>query len=71
MHEGCRTGLRLGSGDLKRTCTRVAVAQLAVQAGSFGEMERVWWCLSVNSRPQLLDRHDLKVVETLVWTVKS
>jgi hypothetical protein len=34
-------------------------------------MERVWWCLSVNSRPELQDRHDLKVVETLVWTVKS
>jgi hypothetical protein len=37
----------------------------------FAEMERVLWCLSVNSRAELLDRHDLKVAESLVWTVKS
>lgn len=36
----------------------------------FGEMERVLWCLSVNSREELLNRHDLKVAETLVWTVR-
>ncbi len=37
----------------------------------FGEMERGLWCLSVNCRAELLAGHDLKVVETLVWTVKS
>jgi hypothetical protein len=37
----------------------------------FGEMERALWCLSVNSRVALLDGQDLRVVETLVWTVKS
>jgi hypothetical protein len=37
----------------------------------FGEMEQALWCLSVNSRPELLDAHDLKVVETLIWAVKS
>jgi hypothetical protein len=37
----------------------------------FGEMEQVLWCLSLNSRAELLEGHDLKVVETLVWAVKS
>ena len=37
----------------------------------FGEMERAFWCLSVNSRAELLDGRGLKVTETLVWTVKS
>lgn len=37
----------------------------------FGEMERALWCLSLHSRAGLLERRDLTVVETLVWTVKS
>lgn len=37
----------------------------------FGEMDRALWCLSLNSRTELLEGHDLQVVEELVWTVKS
>lgn len=37
----------------------------------FGDMERALWCLSVNSRAELLAKGDLRVVEALVWAVKS
>jgi hypothetical protein len=37
----------------------------------FGEMERALWCLSLNSRAELLEGDDLRVVETLIWAVKS
>ena len=37
----------------------------------FGEMERVLWCLSVNSRPGLLAGESSPALEALVWTVKS
>jgi hypothetical protein len=37
----------------------------------FGEMERVLWCLSKNSRTALLEGRSSPVVESLVWTVKS
>jgi hypothetical protein len=37
----------------------------------FGEMERVLWCLSKNSRAALLSGESSPVVESLVWTVKS
>jgi len=39
--------------------------------GRFGEMERVLWCLSVNSRPGLLAGESSPALEALVWTVKS
>jgi hypothetical protein len=37
----------------------------------FGEMERVLWCLSVNSRVALLAGESSPVLETLVWTINS
>jgi hypothetical protein len=37
----------------------------------YGEMERVLWCLSKNSRAPLIDGRSSSVVEALVWTVKS
>ncbi len=37
----------------------------------FGEMERVLWCLSKNSRAALLSGESSPVVESLVWTLKS
>jgi hypothetical protein len=37
----------------------------------FGEMDRVLWCLAVNSRADLLRGQASPVVEALVWTVKS
>jgi hypothetical protein len=37
----------------------------------FGEMERVLWYLSKNSRTTLLAGKSSPVLETLVWTVKS
>jgi len=37
----------------------------------FGEMERVLWCLSINSRAGLLTGESSPVLEALVWTIKS
>lgn len=46
-------------------------AAVAAFDARFGEMERVLWCLSVNSRPGLLAGESSPVLEALVWTVKS
>lgn len=45
-------------------------AAVATFDARFGEMERVLWCLSVNSRPGLLAGESSPVLEALVWTVK-
>jgi hypothetical protein len=37
----------------------------------FGEMDRALWTLSLNCRAELLEGHGLRVVEALVWAVKS
>jgi hypothetical protein len=37
----------------------------------YGEMERALWCLSVNSRADLLAGNSSPVLENLVWTVKK
>lgn len=46
-------------------------AAVATFDARFGEMERVLWSLSVNSRPGLLAGQSSPVLEALVWTVKS
>ncbi len=47
-----------------------AVAVSAFNA-RFGEMERVLWCLSLNSRAALLAGQNSPVLEALVWAIKS
>jgi hypothetical protein len=47
-----------------------AVAVSAFDA-RFGEMERVLWCLSINSRSGLLAGESSPILEALVWTIKS
>jgi hypothetical protein len=37
----------------------------------YAEMERVLWCLSIYARQTLLDYDDTRVVEALIWTIKS
>ncbi|WP_156657796.1 SIR2 family NAD-dependent protein deacylase, partial [Mycobacterium kyorinense] len=37
----------------------------------YGEMERVLWCLSTHCRAALLNNDDARVLEELVWTIKS
>ena len=60
-------------GDVKLTDYAGAERAAAVAAfdARFGEMERVLWCLAVNSRPGLLAEQSSPALEALVWTVKS
>ncbi len=50
--------------------SQTAVAVRAFNA-RFGEMERVLWCLSLNSRAALLAGENSPVLEALVWAIKS
>jgi hypothetical protein len=52
------------------TDSQLAEAVSAFHA-SFGEMERVLWCLSAESRAGLLAGENSPVLEALVWTIKS
>jgi hypothetical protein len=55
------------------TATRAAARAVAVGAfnARFGEMERVLWSLSLNSRAALLARENSPVLAALVWAIKS
>lgn len=55
--------------DLHDSAERAAAVSLF--DARFGEMERVLWLLSVNSRPGLLAGESSPPLEALVWTVKS
>jgi hypothetical protein len=52
------------------TDSQLAEAVSAFDA-RFGEMERVLWCLSVNSRAGLLAGESSPALKALVWSIKS